>query len=164
MSSVVPGATAEHVEKYQFDGFELFPKQRALWRDGVRVALMPKPLDTLILLVERAGVTVLKEDLFARIWNGAAVEENNLTQSISTLRKALGEKRGENRYIITDPGRGYRFVAAVSRVMEPALVGPLVGLDSALPDYSAPLPALAVRRPKVRAYAVALLLLVVALS
>ena len=46
------------------------------------------------------------------------MEENNLTQSISTLRKALGEKRGENRYIVTDPSRGYRFVAPVSRVVE----------------------------------------------
>jgi tetratricopeptide (TPR) repeat protein len=73
--------------------------------------------------VKHAGQTVSKEELFALVWNGAAVEENNLTQSISTLRRALGEKRGENRYIATDPGRGYRFVAPVSRVLEEAAGG-----------------------------------------
>src|ERR1700737_3568441 len=119
MNSVVPGVTAEHVEKYQFDAFELFPRQRVLWRAGGRGALQPKPLDSLVLPGEHSGQTVSKEDLFAQIWNGAAVEENNLIQSISTLRKALGEKHGENRYLVTDPCRGYRFVAAVSRVMEP---------------------------------------------
>lgn len=68
------------------------------------------------MLVERAGETVLKDELLAEVWEGAAVEENNLTQCISTLRKVLGEKRGENRYILTDPGKGYRFVAAVTEI------------------------------------------------
>jgi len=108
----------EPVRKYQFDGFELFPIQRALLRDGVRVLLTGKPIDTLLLLVERAGETVSKDDLLALVWNGAAIEENNLSQSVSALRRALGEKRGENRYIVTDSGRGYRFVASVERVME----------------------------------------------
>src|SRR5580704_916324 len=118
MSSVVPGVTAEHIEKYQFDEFELLPTPRFLLRAGSRIPLTPKPFDTLLMLVERAGQTVFKEELLAQVWSGAEVEENNLTQSISTLRKALGEKRGENRYIVTDPGRGYRFVAPVSRVLE----------------------------------------------
>lgn len=82
MGLEVPVVTVEPVEKYQFNGFELYPKQRALWRDGVRIAVMPKPIQTLLFLVERAGQTVTKEDLLAQIWNGAAVEENNLTQSI----------------------------------------------------------------------------------
>jgi DNA-binding winged helix-turn-helix (wHTH) protein/tetratricopeptide (TPR) repeat protein len=122
MSSVLPGVTAEHIEKYQFDEFELLPTPRVLLRAGSRIPLTPKPFDTLLMLVERAGQTVSKEELFAQVWSGAEVEENNLTQSISTLRKALGEKRGENRYIVTDPGRGYRFVAPVSRVVEEAAV------------------------------------------
>src|ERR1700683_619407 len=111
------GATkVERPVKYQFGEFELFPTQGALWRGGVRVALMPKPLATLLVLVERAGETVSKDELLADVWNGAAVEENNLTQSISTLRKVLGEKRGENRFIATEPGNGYRFVASVTRI------------------------------------------------
>jgi DNA-binding winged helix-turn-helix (wHTH) protein/tetratricopeptide (TPR) repeat protein len=109
---------ADPVEKYRFDDFELFPRQRVLLRGGSRIPLTPKPLGTLLLLVSHAGNTVTKEELFEEVWNGAAVEENNLTQSISALRKALGERRGENRYIVTDPSRGYRFVAPVSYVRE----------------------------------------------
>ena len=106
----------ERPAKYQFGEFELLPNQGALWKAGERVALMPKPLATLLVLVDRAGETVSKDELLAEVWNGAAVEENNLTQSISTLRKVLGEKRGENRFIATEPGNGYRFVASVTRV------------------------------------------------
>jgi len=101
--------------KYQFDEFELHPSQGVLSRAGVRVPLMPKPLATLLVLVEHAGDTVSKDDLLSEVWPDTAVEENNLTQSISTLRKVLGEKRGENRYIATEPGNGYRFVAAVTK-------------------------------------------------
>ncbi len=125
MSSI----TASRPRNYRFDQFELFPNQGSLLKSGLRVPLMPKPLATLVVLVERAGETVLKEELLERVWGGAAVEENNLTQSISMLRKVLGEKRGDNRYILTEPGKGYRFVASVSPI-EPALtaVSPTPGI------------------------------------
>ena len=109
-------ATDARIRNYRFDQFELVPTQSALLNDGKRLPLTPKPLATLLLLVERAGETVPKEEILARVWEGAAVEENNLTQCISTLRKVLGEKRGDNRYIFTDPGKGYRFVASVSQI------------------------------------------------
>ena len=118
MSSTPLGATDEPVLRYRFGGFDLYPSQKALWREGVRVPLTPKSAETLLMLVEHAGQTLSKEDLLAQVWNGAAVEENNLAQSISVLRKTLGEKRGENRFILTDPGRGYRFIATVETVVE----------------------------------------------
>jgi eukaryotic-like serine/threonine-protein kinase len=118
------GTRVDRPAKYRFGEFELFPNQGALWRAGVRVPLMPKPLATLLVLVDRAGETVSKDELLAEVWNGTAVEENNLTQSISTLRKVLGEKRGENRFIATEPGNGYRFVASVTRIEEAPFIAP----------------------------------------
>jgi DNA-binding winged helix-turn-helix (wHTH) protein len=109
------------VVKYRFGDFELLPTQGVLSLAGVRVPLMPKPLATLLVLVEHAGETVSKDDLLSQIWPDTAVEENNLTQSISTLRKVLGEKRGENRFIATEPGNGYRFVAAVTKIEDAPL-------------------------------------------
>ena len=108
-----PVARSKPPVRYQFSDFLLCPNQAVLWKAGVRVPLMPKPLATLIVLVERAGQTVSKEELLSAVWGSVAVEENNLTQCISVLRKALGEKRGENRFIATEPGTGYRFVAPV---------------------------------------------------
>src|SRR5271154_3495321 len=118
------GTRIERPAKYQFGDFELLPNQGALWKGGQRVPLMPKPLATLLVLVDHAGETVSKDDLLAEVWNGAAVEENNLTQSISMLRKVLGEKRGENRFIATEPGNGYRLVADVIRIEDPQLAQP----------------------------------------
>jgi len=117
-------ADIKHPAKYQFGEFELTPAQGALWRNGERVPVMPKPMAALIVLVERAGQTVSKDELLASVWNGAAVEDNNVTQTISAIRKALGEKAGENRFIVTEPGSGYRFVAEISDAEPAALIRP----------------------------------------
>jgi TolB-like protein/Tfp pilus assembly protein PilF len=66
--------------------------------------------------VECRGELVEKDALMKAIWPGVVVEENNLDRNISTLRRVLGEKAGENRFIATAPGRGYRFVAAVTAI------------------------------------------------
>ena len=71
--------------------------------------------DTLVYLVEHAGAPLDKDVMLRSIWPGVVVEENSLTQNISTLRQVLGETRGENRYIATIPRKGYRFVAKVTR-------------------------------------------------
>ena len=55
-----------------------------------------------------------------KVWGGSFVEEGNLTQTISVLRKSLGEKRNDNRFIVTDPGQGYRFVADIVETVDPA--------------------------------------------
>ncbi|MGH8236816.1 MAG: winged helix-turn-helix domain-containing protein, partial [Steroidobacteraceae bacterium] len=74
-----------------------------------------KAFDALVYLVEHAGEALDKDTLLKGIWPGAVVEENKLTQVISSLRQLLGEERGENRYIATLPRKGYRFVAEVRR-------------------------------------------------
>jgi TolB-like protein/DNA-binding winged helix-turn-helix (wHTH) protein/Tfp pilus assembly protein PilF len=106
---------AEREHAYVFEGFRLDTRRRTLLGvDGRPVPLAPKTLDTLCHLVARAGELVGKRELLEAIWPHVIVEENNLTQAISQLRRALGERPEEHRFIVTEPGRGYRFVANVT--------------------------------------------------
>lgn len=99
---------------YEFGSFRFDPTRRVLLlASGEPVALTAKNLHTLLVLIENRGRVLGKEELLSLLWPDSVVEENNLTQNISTLRKALGEKPNEQRYIKTIPGRGYRFVAEV---------------------------------------------------
>ena len=95
----------------QFGPFELQVDRRLLLRDGVAVPLAPKALETLIVLDEHRDRVLSKDELLQRIWGDTVVEEGGLTRNISVLRKALGESPDDHRYIVTVPGRGYRFVA-----------------------------------------------------
>lgn len=99
---------------YAFGSFRLDAVKRRLLRDDHIVPLTPKAFDTLLVLVEHNRVVLEKDELIKLLWPDSFVEENNLTQNISALRKALGERPGEHRYIVTVPGRGYRFIADVS--------------------------------------------------
>ena len=100
---------------YEFGDFRIDAAKRLLLkRDGERVPLTPKAFDTLLYLVEHSGTLLDKDELLKAVWADTIVEENNLNQHISTLRRVLGEKRDEHQYILTVPGRGYRFVADVS--------------------------------------------------
>jgi DNA-binding winged helix-turn-helix (wHTH) protein/TolB-like protein/Tfp pilus assembly protein PilF len=98
---------------YEFGPFVLDTMQHALLRDGTLVPLTPKTYDTLLVLVRNSGKMLSKEELMNTLWPDRFVEESNLTQQISMIRKALAESPGEHRYIVTIPGRGYRFAAAV---------------------------------------------------
>jgi TolB-like protein/Tfp pilus assembly protein PilF len=99
---------------YQFGDFHLDAGKRLLLgRDGTPVSLTPKAYDTLAYLVEHVGTVLDKDELMRAVWPDTAVEENNLTQNISLLRRVLGEGRGDHRYIATVPSRGYQFVAKV---------------------------------------------------
>src|SRR5262245_28430798 len=105
------------VEKptYVFEGFTLDAQRRVLSRAGGEpILLAPKALDTLLYFVEHRGELVDKRTLLDAIWPKLIVEENNLSQCISTLRRVLGERPTEPRFIVTEPGRGFRFVAPVS--------------------------------------------------
>jgi serine/threonine-protein kinase len=99
---------------YEFGEFRLHLAKRLLLRaDGASVPLTPRVFDTLLQLVQHSGTLLEKEKLMDAIWPDQIVEENNLSQNISTLRRALGETAGAPRYIMTVPGRGYRFLAEV---------------------------------------------------
>jgi DNA-binding winged helix-turn-helix (wHTH) protein len=99
--------------QYSFGPFTLDPAARTLTRDGEAVPLGAKPFDLLVFLVQRRGQVISKEDLFRGVWPDCIVDAANLPQNIFFLRKILGEKAGDNRYISTLPGRGYSFVAAL---------------------------------------------------
>src|SRR5436190_19866885 len=104
----------------EFGDFRLDRERRLLLgRDGVSIPLPSKAFDTLSYLVEHAGRVVDKNELMRTIWPNTAVEENNLNQNISLLRRLLGEVRGEHRYIATVPSRGFQFVAKVRLSNEP---------------------------------------------
>jgi Tol biopolymer transport system component/DNA-binding winged helix-turn-helix (wHTH) protein len=100
---------------YEFGPFRLDPVKRRLLRDGEPIPLTPKAFDTLLALVRQSGETVEKDDLMKMIWPDAVVEENNLNQNITALRRSLGDSRHESRYIATISGLGYRFVAEVKK-------------------------------------------------
>lgn len=107
---------------YVFGDFRVETATRQLSKaDGTPVALTPKVFDTLLLLVQNPGLALSKDAMIAAIWPNRVVEENNLTQNISVLRRVLGASPGDHRYILTEPSLGYRFVAAVT--IEPLATG-----------------------------------------
>jgi DNA-binding winged helix-turn-helix (wHTH) protein/TolB-like protein len=107
---------------FEFGDFRLDVSGRTLSRAGEPVRLTPRIFETLLYLVERRGTVLGKEELLAELWPDVVVEENNLGQAISKLRQVLGEAPGDNKYIATVSGRGYRFVAPVT-VLAPGAEG-----------------------------------------
>src|ERR687894_1492954 len=109
---------------YGFGPFVVDTREGTLLCEGRPVPLTPKAFETLVALVEQSGRCLSKEELMRRVWPDSFVEENNLSQNISQLRRAL-QAEGEEaaRYIETVPRRGYRFSAPVTvREGDPALV------------------------------------------
>lgn len=111
------GTSVKHL--YEFGPFQLDPPERLLLCDGQPVSMTPKAFDLLVVLVERGGHLVEKDELLRTVWQGAIVEEGNLSVTVSFLRKALNDDRGLHKYIETVSKRGYRFVADVRQVGEP---------------------------------------------
>lgn len=99
---------------YRFGGFELEPAERRLSQAGESVSLTPKVFDTLVLLVERAGHVVSKDELMKVLWPRGYVDESNLTKHVWLIRRALGDGEHDSRFIETVPKVGYRFVAPVT--------------------------------------------------
>ena len=96
---------------FTFGPFRLEIDSRVLWREDEVVPLPPRAVDVLEALVERHGDVVLKEELMARVWPHAAVEEANLSVNVSLVRRALGAQADGQPWIETVPRRGYRFLA-----------------------------------------------------
>ena len=107
---------------YEFGAFQLDPAKRVLRRlDGTPVPLTSRVFETLLFMVEHHDAVLDKERIMEAVWPDSIVEENNLAQAISKLRQVFGETPGSHSYIVTVPGRGYRFVAEVrERTATPA--------------------------------------------
>jgi TolB-like protein/DNA-binding winged helix-turn-helix (wHTH) protein/Tfp pilus assembly protein PilF len=104
------------VHIYEFGEFQLDTGKRLLRRlDGTPVPLTPRVFETLLYMVEHHEAVLDKERIMEAVWPDSIVEENNLAQAISKLRQVLGETPGSHSYIVTVPGRGYRFVAEVNK-------------------------------------------------
>jgi Tol biopolymer transport system component/DNA-binding winged helix-turn-helix (wHTH) protein len=101
---------------YEFGPFRVDTVKYVLTRDGEVAQLNLKAFEILLALIENRGQVLEKNELLQRVWPDTVVEENNLARNISALRKALDEHPNEHQYILTVPGRGYRFVASVREV------------------------------------------------
>jgi len=103
---------------YEFGPFRVDAARHLLLRDGQPVPLTSKAFETLLVLIQHGEQMVSKDELMKQLWPDTFVEESNLTQHISMLRKALGESPQDHRYIVTMPGRGYRLAQKVREVSD----------------------------------------------
>ena len=108
---------------YEFGRFRLDGEAHLLVTDGKIVALEPKAVEVLLILVEKRGELVPRQDLMSAVWPDTFVEESNLSSNISILRKQLGVAPDGGDYIQTLPKRGYRFAVAVKRVQDEPVLG-----------------------------------------
>lgn len=109
---------------YVFGVFRIDVTDRLLFRDNQAVSLTPKAFDTLLFLVENSGRVLSREEMMAEVWPDSFVEENNLAQNISALRKVLGP--AGSKFIETVPKRGYRFIGDVSETSD-EVTGRIIG-------------------------------------
>jgi DNA-binding winged helix-turn-helix (wHTH) protein len=120
--------------KFRFDRFRLDARDRRLTRDDVPVELNARYFDALALLVREPGTLVSKERFLAEVWRGVPVTDEALTQCIKTLRRALGDRAGDPRFIETVPKHGYRFIAPVVSAGDDRREQASGDIDRARPD------------------------------
>jgi len=113
-----PGADQTVKRLYEFGPFRVDPEKELLHRDGETVPLTPKTFQILLVLMRHSQEVVTKDDLLKTVWPDTFVEEANLSRNIFLLRKALGETPQDHQYIVTVPGRGYRFAEDVQLVAD----------------------------------------------
>jgi len=107
---------------YEFGSYRLDPEEKVLLRDGQAVSIPPKDLETLLVLVEKAGHIVEKEELLQKVWPGVFIEEGNLARHVFNLRQVLGEGPDGRQFIETVPKRGYRFAGLLEARDEPVYI------------------------------------------
>src|SRR5271167_3161371 len=121
---------------YRFGQFVLDPDKRALCRADSPVSLTPRAFDVLFILVQNPNRLVTKEELLQSVWGDTFVEEGNLTQYISHLRKALGDSSEAARLIVTIARKGYQFTPRVTVVAEAADIAKDATLEAAATETS----------------------------
>ena len=123
---------------YEFGGLVLDPLRRQLRRlaDGSAIELTPRVFDALLHFVERPGELLDRETLFQALWPGLVVEDNNLSQTLSALRRALGDDQ-HDRYVLTVPRRGFRFICPVREIELDAEGRPVVSTAAGSVDTGA---------------------------
>jgi eukaryotic-like serine/threonine-protein kinase len=109
-------ASQKAKELYEFGPFRVDPEKETLLRAGEPIPLTPKTFQILLVLIRHSNEVVTKDDLMKSVWPDTFVEEANLSQHVFKLRKALGERPEDHRYVVTVPGRGYRLAEKVHRV------------------------------------------------
>src|SRR5580704_11118280 len=114
---------------FQFEEFQIDARAHTLRREEEIVTLNYRAFDVLLYFVQNPGRVLTRDELLKNVWADTYVDENNLAQSISALRRALEEKPGDNSYIVTLPGRGYQFVAPVQII---ASGNPAISADAAM--------------------------------
>ena len=117
---------------YEFGPFRVDAGNRQLLREGQALALAPKAFDLLCYLLDHPHRLLGKEELLKGVWPRGFVEEGNLSHNIFLLRKALGESPEEHRYIVTVPGRGYKFVGQLLHQAAAADAAPVPPVPDAL--------------------------------
>ena len=113
--TILPGSMLGTYQKpvYIFGEYRVDVLRRRLFLNDEPLTVTAKAFDVLVKLIERSGEIVSKDELMNAVWVDAAVEENNLTQQVSALRRLFNERAGDHCYIVTVPGRGYCFVSPV---------------------------------------------------
>ena len=118
---MAPSEDQKARQLYEFGPFRLDPEKELLLRDNESIPLAPKAFQVLLVLVRSKKEVVTKDELLKAVWPDTFVEETNLSRNVFLLRKALGETPQDHQYIVTVPGRGYRFAEEVQFVAEEEL-------------------------------------------
>jgi Tol biopolymer transport system component/DNA-binding winged helix-turn-helix (wHTH) protein len=139
---------------YAFGPFVVDPVKRTLSREDRLVPITSKTFDVLVVLLEHRDHIVRKDELLNRVWPDTAVNENNLARQISSLRRALGQRPDQHDFVVTIPGHGYRFVAAVQDLPDlpqelHAAPSTLLGAGRDVDWHVPPEPALDLEDPRV---------------